>query len=52
MAGAVDQPGDDSADALLYVGSSRATTQLAIVAAQPIITKLKSAAAEDPASAS
>lgn len=52
MAGAVDQPGDDSADALLYVGSSRATTQLAIVSAQPIITKLRSAAAEDPASAS
>jgi hypothetical protein len=49
MAGGVDQPGDDSADALLYVGSSRATVQLAVVAAQPVVAKLRSAAAGNDA---
>ena len=51
MDGARDRPGRDALDALLYVGTSRATTQLVVVASRPVVTRLKSAGAEHPVAA-
>jgi hypothetical protein len=51
MDGDRDRPGRDALDALLYVGTSRATTQLVVVGSRPVVTRLKSAGTEHPVAA-